>query len=154
MSTATSPAGRVEARFGEIAATTMRDLPLLHDGLTVRAVGFDRCDAGIVGVLVTPWCMNLLLFDHPVNGIVGEVRSVEFPSGSYDFIVAEDATLGTHLSCSLFSPMFEFEDQSAAEAVAAAVMTELLRAPADAPPSGVDRGRRAFLRATVAAETG
>jgi len=53
-------AAALEARFGDIAATRMRGVPVLHEGLAVQAVGFEAVDDGLVGVLVTPWFMNLV----------------------------------------------------------------------------------------------
>ena len=53
---------RLEAVFRDIAATRMVGVPLLHPGLQVQAVGFAPEPEGssALGVLVTPWFMNLL----------------------------------------------------------------------------------------------
>ena len=52
----------LEALFERIAATRMLGVPILHPGLAVKAVGFrpDADGGAAVGVLVTPWFMNLV----------------------------------------------------------------------------------------------
>jgi len=54
-------AGRLEAAFREIHVGKMRGIPLLNEALGVRAVGFRAYDGHLLGVLVTPWFMNLIL---------------------------------------------------------------------------------------------
>lgn len=52
----------LEALFERIAATRMQGVPILHPGLAVKAVGFRPTPdaAAAIGVLVTPWFMNLV----------------------------------------------------------------------------------------------
>ena len=45
-----------------------------------------------------------------------------FPSGTYEFILGEEEGVGRYLMCSLFSPVFEFQNQEAAVATAEAVI--------------------------------
>ncbi len=124
-------AARLEKTYARIQKERMRDMPLLNRKLRVEAVGFRDWGAhSAIGVLVTPWFMNLMLVstereawgDLPVGGKVQH----PFPSGRYEFIVGEEARIGRYQMCSLFSPMFEFEDQAAAVATADAVMSALL----------------------------
>jgi [NiFe] hydrogenase assembly HybE family chaperone len=65
--------------------------------------------------------MNLMLIpngdtDSPPK--TGTIHQHVFPSGSYDFVAGFEEEIGHYLSCSLFSPMFEFENQEAAEITA------------------------------------
>ena len=39
----------------------MADIPLLNPALEVQAVGFSVWEAYCLGVLITPWFMNLML---------------------------------------------------------------------------------------------
>jgi len=145
------PAVALERRYTAIAAGAMRGLPVLNPALRVRAVGFRRWGEHWLGVLVTPWFMNLVLMPRlperwPAVG-EREMRHFVFPAGVFAFIAAHDAEIGPHLSCSLFSPMFEFTDAAAAEATAAAALQALFdegRGGAASPPVP-DAGKRAFL---------
>lgn len=153
-------AARLEKTYARVQKERMRDMPLLNRKLRVEAVGFRDWGAqAAIGVLVTPWFMNLMLAstereaweDLPVGSKVQHA----FPSGRYEFIVGEEARIGRYQMCSLFSPMFEFEDQAAAVATADAVMSALLDAgnadrderdgmKREAPADGID-GRRGTL---------
>ena len=119
------------ARYRKIEQTRMAGLPMLNPALEVACFGFERQGeaARPLGVLVTPWCMNLMLLpgegDDWSSRAVGEKQMITLPSGHYEFIHAEDAALGRFASCSLFSPMAEFEDQAAADATAEAVLQAL-----------------------------
>lgn len=134
----------LEALFRRIQRERMAGVPILHAELRVQAVGFaaEASGACALGVLITPWFMNLLRLplqsDAPmaapgltVARAVGEHR--------LDFLGASEDDFGTYEACSLFSPMFEFQDQAAAVATAEAVLEELRR------PPPVQAGRRALL---------
>lgn len=124
-------AHRVESVFREIAATRMADLPLLNPAIEVHAVGFRPWESGCLGVLITPWCMNLLSLPGAEEDWSGKPELSEetliFPSGPYRFTVGHEPALGKYRMCSLFSPMFEFADDAAAVETAKAVMEELLK---------------------------
>jgi [NiFe] hydrogenase assembly HybE family chaperone len=104
----------------------------------VQAVGFRPWGAHWLGVLVTPWFMNLVLLPreraacHPVGE--RETRHHVFPAGVFEFIGNRDAVLGDYQACSLFSPMFEFADHDAARATATASLR-----PCSTPPAGGQR---------------
>ncbi|MGR9000010.1 MAG: [NiFe]-hydrogenase assembly chaperone HybE [Gammaproteobacteria bacterium] len=42
-----------------------------------------------------------------------------FPYGTFEFTVSSEAQLGTYALCSLFSPMFQFENQAALQGLLA-----------------------------------
>jgi [NiFe] hydrogenase assembly HybE family chaperone len=140
--------------FREIETTRMRGVPLLHPGLRVEAVGFEPEPAGTgaVGILVTPWFMNLLRIPlDPAHDVLpalrpGATRRRTIGCEAFEFIGAHEEPFGPYEACSLFSPMLEFEDQAAAHATACAVL-RLLREP-PAPPSPEPSplpARRSFL---------
>jgi [NiFe] hydrogenase assembly HybE family chaperone len=152
-----NPAARVVATFAAIARTRMTGLPIANPALVV-AVPVMRAHLGEwLGVLVTPWAISLVLL--PGGG--GEFRALgadetqtwKFASGEYDFIGNDEPGLGPYQSCSLFSPVLEFTDQTSAEATACAALEALDCPAAPATPGAfVDRehrpalDRRAFLR--------
>ena len=169
--------------YREIARTRMDGVPILNPRLEVAALGFEAYQGYALGVLITPWFMNLMLV--PLDGEAfaksapqaGAKRMVALPAGQVEFILSFEEGFGWLLSCSLFSPMFEFEDQAAALETAEAALAEVLNAAAEldapepemqdiwegkypepaaeeeappAPPKDMDR--RTFLRGTVPEE--
>jgi [NiFe] hydrogenase assembly HybE family chaperone len=133
-----SPAAALERHFEAIHHGPMAGLPMLNPALRVRALGFQPWNAHWLGVLVTPWFMNLVLMprlaEHFPPCAERESRHLVFPAGVFEFIGAHDAGLGSWLACSLFSPMFEFADQAGAEATALAALQGLLDGPQPAEP--------------------
>ncbi len=122
-------AEKLERQFREILVQRMADVPVVNEKLAVRAIGFHRWNGWWLGVLVTPWFMNLVLLpeEEPLADYrVGDTRCFTFPSGRYEFVVGYEEMIGPYLSCSLFSPMFEFDSQAAAEKTAAAALAALM----------------------------
>jgi [NiFe] hydrogenase assembly HybE family chaperone len=139
---------RLETVFFEIQTSRMADVPVLNSALQVEAVSFMSWREDWLGILITPWFMNLMLLPHigkTWTGLVtGQTVVHTFPSGEYDFIVGQEAALGEYQSCSLFSPMFEFPDQACARATAQAALANLFAADA-AQEAAVSMSRRRFL---------
>jgi [NiFe] hydrogenase assembly HybE family chaperone len=122
---ATSPAPDPSARLVEAfsaVAVRMAGLPFVNPTLAVEAVEFAPWQGHWLGVLLTPWFMNLVLTPRdrslwrPVRQ--GRTRSYMFPAGAYEFIGAHDDIAGEYQLCSLFSPVLAFEDQETARLVA------------------------------------
>lgn len=138
----------LEAIFNEILAERMRGLPIVNAVLSVQAVGFKRFGEDWCGVLITPWFMNLLLLPGADsiwrNQQAGTKIDKFFPYGTFEFTLASEVQLGTYALCSLFSPMFQFENQAAALAAAQAAVQGLL---AEVEPRGVSR--RELLRGVI-----
>jgi len=115
--------------FNRIRQTRMAGLPFLNPALQVEAVGFRPWQQRVLGVLITPWAMNLVLLpgnDREFRSLGADVQATwAFPSGDYDFMGGEEVECGPFHFCSLFSPMAEFADQSAARATAEAVLGAL-----------------------------
>lgn len=135
-------AARVAALLAHFrsAAERMRDLPVYNHDLAVEAVGFLPWQDCWLGILITPWFMNIVLlpqeagaWDHLTPGAVKQSRSL--PSGDYEFELGRAEGPGSYLACSLFSPMGLFDSQTVAREVAEAAMAEMMKAPeAAAPP--------------------
>ena len=159
-----SPAAALEARFRSILWRQMHDVPMVNPALAVEAVGFRPWSDHWLGVLVTPWFMNLMLLPRVVAKwqaiAAGQSRHYVFPAGVFEFIGARDDELGDYQACSLFSPMFDFANPAGARDTAAAALTALFDAahrqaadtpsaaagaPAAARPAAQPLSKRDFL---------
>ena len=142
----------LEALFRDIAHTRMAAVPVLHPGVRVEAVGFvvqaDEGDAapGALGVLLTPWFMNLVWFPlerREGSTRVGVSRARVCDGEIFEFIAAHEPGFGAFEACSLFSPMFQFADHAAARDTAVAVLASLRARPVR--PVEKPSARRSFL---------
>ncbi len=115
------PSPRLEAAFRAVAER-MRGLSFVNPAVEVEAVGFAPWDAHWLGVMVTPWFMNLMLLPGDAAAwqavAPGAKRRYAFPAGTYEFIGGHDAVIGDYQACSLFSPLLEFADHASARLVA------------------------------------
>lgn len=145
----------LEATFAHIQQTRMEGVPVINNKLSVKAIGFHEWNNNQLGILITPWFMNLMLFPQATKATgttqatamtdgydgeqsnhqegdnkhvnkVGSIQPHAFPSGIYDFVVAYEDDIGHYQSCSLFSPMFEFEDQPSAELTAKEALAAIM----------------------------
>jgi [NiFe] hydrogenase assembly HybE family chaperone len=139
-----NPAARIEAAFRIIHAGRMRGLPLLNPALRVEAVGFRPWELHWLGVLITPWFMNLMLMPREPGKLravaAGDAVAYRFPSGTFEFLSGHDDALGEYQTCSLFSPMFQFTDQEAARLTALAALRSLFDAAALDQSTGAGPG--------------
>ena len=152
-----SPAEAVEEAFFRIQREHMADVPILNPALSVAAVDFQRWQGHWLGIVVTPWCMSLLLLpgssENWVSTGENKRRFVRFPAGDFAFLGSAEAELGEYQSCPLFSPMGKFSSQSEATMTARASLIALLTAPQQPPKAPVDEkaagepslSRRRFL---------
>lgn len=101
-----------------------------YPALRVEAVGFAGWQGCWLGVLITPWFMNLVLLPESArdwdNLMLGVKVAHRFPSGTYEFIVGNEGDVGPYQMCSLFSPMFGFAVQPAAAATAKVLLEGLM----------------------------
>jgi [NiFe] hydrogenase assembly HybE family chaperone len=115
------PSSRLEAAFNAIHER-MRGLAFINPALRVEAIAFAPWKTYWLGVMLTPWSMNLMLTPREAAAWrslpAGDKRRYTFPAGAYDFISARDDTLGEYLVCSLFSPVLEFADHETARQTA------------------------------------
>jgi [NiFe] hydrogenase assembly HybE family chaperone len=124
-----SPAAALVRAFEDIRRRRMHGVPILNDALEVEAVGFRPWHEHWLGIMITPWFMNVVLMPRvraawqPIGE--RETRHHVFPGGVFEFIGACEPTLGDYQACSLFSPMFEFTDQAEARATALAALDAL-----------------------------
>ncbi len=139
------------ADFREIWHAKMRDVPMVNKLLSVEAVGFEIVDGRPLGVLISPWFMNLVQLpggDEDWSGLVpGAKELISFPSGEYEFLHNTREMTGGYKACSLFSPMGDFTSQEQAREVARAVMVALFD-----PANAAETNRAADIRAAREAE--
>ena len=123
----------LEECFNEILFYRMHDMPVINPVLKVQALGFTNYHEDWLGLLITPWFMNLLLFPGRLNEWPalqpGGKFERYFPYGSFEFTMANEARLGQYALCSLFSPMFQFSEQADAVHAAQAALQGLLARP-------------------------
>jgi [NiFe] hydrogenase assembly HybE family chaperone len=145
----------LEDTFVRIERERMVDVPILNRRIQVEAVAFRQWQDVWLGVLVTPWFMNLMLLpmsaDASSDGQPGASESVAFPCGDIDCLHGYEDGIGSYRMCSLYSPMFDFEDHAAAVATAQAVLAGVLEpaeqaAPAAPPKTAATMSRRELLR--------
>jgi [NiFe] hydrogenase assembly HybE family chaperone len=124
------PADAVEEAFFRIQRECMADVPILNPALSVEAIDFQRWQGHWLGIVVTPWCMSVLLVpgctDNWISTGENRRRFITFPAGNFAFLGSDEAELGEYQSCSLFSPMERFATQSQASMTARASMVGLL----------------------------
>lgn len=129
---------------------------MLNPALSVEAVGFRPWSEHWLGILITPWFMNLWLMPRVASRwqptAERQTRHYVFPAGVFEFIGGADPALGDYQACSLFSPMFEFEAQAAARETALAALDALFdvgsretTVPTRAEPVPPPVSKRAFL---------
>jgi len=158
------PSARLVAAFRRIHAERMQGLSFVNPALEVEAIGFAPWQGAWLGVMVMPWSINLLLLPHDPSAwkplALGAKRRYRFPAGDYDFVGANDDTIGEFQMCSLFSPALEFADHATARLTAQCARVALLDAanaesPAQEPARpiadleanlGAPMSKRDFLR--------
>lgn len=123
-------------RFRTISRDRMRGLPICNPNLEVEVVGFRDFEDNRLGVLITPWFMNLVLLPGDEtwsNMPVGAMDSLSLPGESCELSICKDDLLGTYLSAILFRSVMDFPDQGTAVAVAEEVLKQLFTKPDEAP---------------------
>jgi [NiFe] hydrogenase assembly HybE family chaperone len=148
-------------RFTHIGDTGMRDLPIYNHNLVVEAVGFQPMENGWLGVLITPWFINVIFLpEHKTSASkpLGEKLSHELASGIHEFSVGEDDELGYYDFITLASPTLKYKSQQAARAAAEKALYKLMTPPEEyqeqipeqpvqfVAPEQKGKQRRKFLR--------
>lgn len=156
-----NPTAFLESHYQHVWETRMQDLPFVNPALSVKAVGFRQVQDDWLGVMITPWFLNLFLLsgggrlwgDIPA----GERRYVELPCGALQFIADDDPDLGPYQYCPLIAPVTSITDmasafQAAKDALAAVFVPPQPPAVEQAPETPIAQAkeaapsRRAFFR--------
>ncbi len=132
----------IEHTFEKIRIENMQDIPILNARIHVQALGFQEYQGRIVGVIITPWLMNLILIpadeDNWVELSLGQKQTHKFPSGEYKFLVNELDNIGFCQTHSLFSPMNNFVSQEQAVVAAENFLNNLFVVPEPNSANPVD----------------
>lgn len=131
----------LESCYTRIQSQRMADIPIINPKLHVQAVGFGFYEQVWLGVLITPWFMNILLLGDKTELPIATKVTRSFPAGNFEFIVSHEEAIGYYQSCSLYSPMFAFEEQYVAVQTAKSALRSLLM-----PPENPQLSRRDLLR--------
>lgn len=126
-------------RFCAIYRESMQDLPIVNTALDVEAVGFREFGGHSLGVLVTPWFMNLVLLpadDTWARLAAGDTARIELPAGKLEMTATHDERLGLYLSAVLFRSTSDIAEQALARDIAREIMHDLfVEAPRGRPLS-------------------
>lgn len=160
---------RLVERFTHIGETGMRDLPIYNHHLEVEAVDFQLTENGWLGVLITPWFINVILLPEQKSAAsvpLGEKVTHELASGEHVFSVGEDDELGHYDFITLASPTLNFKSQHVAREAAEKALTKLRTPPNEyqeeipeqpvefVTPEQKGKQRREFLRGLLGKDDG
>jgi len=105
-------------RFRQIGTERIVGLPIYNDALHVEAIEFQPCAGGQIGVLVTPWFMNIMLLPDDTSAYqhqeLGEKVKYQLVSGEHEFVIGEDEQVGRYLFRTVTSPTHCYKKQIAA----------------------------------------
>lgn len=161
---ASNPGPQLERIYQQILDQQMRGLPVVNPALNVEAIDFIEWEGHWLGILLTPWFMNLLVIPKlgspwpEMRSAKGNEVKLRFPQGDYTFKPRDDEGFGPYLCCSLASPVHEWRSHLEARNTARDVMRliktlpvrqiedEVVDAePQACPASNCEVSRRAFL---------
>ncbi len=115
--------------FEQILQEKMQGIPILNNNLQVQTLGFQQFEGRIMGIVITPWLMNLIILpneeDDWSNLELGKKMSIKFPSISCKFMVNDIDGIGKCKTHSLYSPMHEFNSQDHVAKVAQDFLDDL-----------------------------
>ena len=121
-------------RFEQIAVERMQGMPFYNQNLQVEALGFEETEQGYLGVLITPWFINVvLIFREPPQhkASPGDRVSYKLVSGDHEFMTGEDEELGRYDFISLASPTGKYKSQQQAQTMARNKLNALRTPPGD-----------------------
>lgn len=135
----------LEQHYRAVLTERMQDMPFVNPELDVEAIGFRDFDGHQLGVLLTPWFMNLVLLpgtDDWNDSTQGSTCRWTLPEGTYEFNICQDKDLGVYMTALLFRSVTEFEDQETARATALEIMRRLFEKSPDSSATGRTLSRR------------
>ena len=120
----------LETVFTRIHREQMRDIPILNPVIRIQAVGFQLINGRVVGIIITPWLMNVVMLPRDDEDWsqfeLGKKQAHKFPSKIYKFMVNDIDGLGICQTHSLQSPMRTFSSHEQALAAANKFLRELM----------------------------
>lgn len=120
----------VAQAFEKIFQESMRNMPLLNSRIKVQTLGFQYFHDRIIGIVITPWLMNIILLpaeDEDWSSLaLGHKQTHTFPSKARKFLVNDIDGIGFCQTHSLFSPMNEFSSHEHAVSAAQRFLDSLM----------------------------
>ena len=121
---------QIERTFNRIHTESMQGIPILNPAIEVQALGFQELEGRVLGIIITPWLMNVVILpkeDEDWSHMkLGDKRPHEFASRTYKFMLNEIDGIGLCQTRSLYSPMREFRCHQQAVAAAQAFLDGLM----------------------------
>ncbi len=146
---------RLLERFGKIEPR-MRDLPFYNERLSTEAVGFRDWEGHRLGILITPWFINLILLpgdeDDWSTVDQGDQSDWHLPAETIRFTAnrPEEDAGEVFLAAPVFTNVIGVPDHEAAKNIAEQVLVSLLAKPgSDEAAPGHAVSRRDLLRGTI-----
>ncbi|NVK18405.1 MAG: [NiFe]-hydrogenase assembly chaperone HybE [Methylocystaceae bacterium] len=121
---------KLESCFNHILNENMQGINILNHELEVEAVEFQHWDGRMLGMIITPWFVNLVML--PKNGdnwdqlALGQKEKIAFPSKDLDMMVNDIDGFGYCRTYSLYSPCKDLPNQESARIAAAMFLRDLL----------------------------
>jgi len=123
-------ASKLETCFNRIWTENMAGIQILNNDLIVEAVEFQTWEDRVVGMMVTPWFINLIML--PKEGEnwekeeLGAREKFNFPQKECLMAVNEIEGFGYCKTFSLYSPVNDFPNPESARITAAIFLRDLL----------------------------
>lgn len=99
--------------------------------IKVQAIDFRHWQGRCLGIMITPWFMNLMLLpnegDEWQDKPLGTKTAFEFPSGRYEFILTEEEGIGRFQMHPVFQLMSQFSNQESAVKLAQQGLLAIMR---------------------------
>ncbi len=132
----------VERSFSKVHREKMQGIPILNPRINVQALGFQYYRDRIVGIVITPWLMNVIIL--PAEGEdwsdrdPGRKEMLAFPLKTCLFLQNEIDGIGYCQTHSLYSPMNEFANHEHAVRVGQDFIEKLMTVPEQVEEDPVD----------------
>lgn len=147
-----NPSALLEAHFRARPAAGA-EAPAFNPALSVEAIGFVRYRGDWLGVLVTPWRLDLLLIagggDLWGEIPAGQRRYLDLYGATLPFVAVDEPHLGSYQYSSLVDQVGRIPDMAAAREIARDALQSYLPPqppPVSPPPPAETVSRRGFFR--------
>ena len=123
-------AARVAAAFTRLHHEQLAGIPVLNNRLRVECFGFQLYRGRVVGILITPWLMNLILLPAKEEDWIGlkpgSKQEHRFPASNFLFMLNRVDGIGCYQAHSLYSSMYDFRSQEHAREAAQSFLRAMM----------------------------
>jgi [NiFe] hydrogenase assembly HybE family chaperone len=137
----------LQRHYERVYHARMQGLPFVNPALAVATIGFRAHGDDQVGVLLTPWYMNLVVLPGDATGYATESACVEYalPGGVMEMTVHCADVPGRYLSALLYRDVTAIPDMTWARRLAEDILLQLFDASAAEPSPALTVSRRALF---------